>query len=229
LTQYFSYRVDGYLIAFLIADPSIPLGYYSMAVGLAEMVFFFPNAVSTLFFPHVAGSLREDSDRQVAMVSRVTFLATAIVGLALIPAAIGMLWILLPAFIPAIVPFLVLLPGVVALSVTKVVSGYVSGIGRPAITSVVIMSAFALNVVANLFLIPPLGIVGAAAASLISYTTSSLMFTVVAARLTRSSMLSFWIPRMSDVQFTFSTSLDLLRRARESAQGLARPGGAQTP
>ncbi len=60
LTGFFSYRIDAYLIACLIADPSEPLGFYSMAVGLAEMVFFFPNAVSTLFFPHVAGSPREE-------------------------------------------------------------------------------------------------------------------------------------------------------------------------
>ena len=58
LTGFFSYRVDAYLLAWLIADPSESLGYYSMAVGLAELFFFFPNAVSILFFPHVAGSPR---------------------------------------------------------------------------------------------------------------------------------------------------------------------------
>ena len=44
LASFFSYRVDAYLIAFLIADSAEALGFYSMAVGLAEMVFFFPRA-----------------------------------------------------------------------------------------------------------------------------------------------------------------------------------------
>lgn len=216
LTQYFSYRIDAYLIAFLITDPSAPLGYYSMAVGLAEMVFFFPNAVSALFFPHVAESRREDSDRQVAMVSRVTCFVTGVVALLMIPAAIAMIWILLPAFTPSIAPFLVLLPGVVALSVTKVVGGYVAGIGMPAVTSQVNVFALLLNIIANLILIPQFGIVGASAASLVSYSVSSLVFTAIAARLTKAPLAAFWIPRMADVRFVVVTSTDLLRRVRDA-------------
>ena len=40
LTQFFSARADVFLIAWLVPDSSAPLGYYSMAVGLAELVFF---------------------------------------------------------------------------------------------------------------------------------------------------------------------------------------------
>ena len=36
LSVFFSYRVDAYLIAFLVLDPATALGYYSLAVGLAE-------------------------------------------------------------------------------------------------------------------------------------------------------------------------------------------------
>ncbi len=98
LAGFFSYRVDAYLLAFLIANPSEPLGYYSMAVGLAEMVFFFPSAVAAVFFPHVAGSSREESDRQVALVSRVTLLVSGMVALLLIPGRGLMIWTVLPAF-----------------------------------------------------------------------------------------------------------------------------------
>jgi O-antigen/teichoic acid export membrane protein len=218
LTQFFSYRIDAYLIAFLIADPSEPLGFYSMAVGLAELVFFFPNAVASMFFPHVAGSRREDSDRQVATVSRVTFLVTAAAAVLVVPGAMAMIAILLPAFGPSIPPLLVLLPGVVALSVTKVVSGYVAGIGRPSLTSAINVSAFVLNVVMNFVLIPQFGIVGASAASLISYSCSSVAFTVVAARLTGTPLLAFWVPRASDVRFVVSTSLELLGRLRDATR-----------
>ena len=161
ITGFFSYRIDAYLIAWLIASPAAPLGYYSMAVGLAELVFFFPSAVSTLFFPHVAGSPREESDRQVAMVSRVTLLVSGTVAILLIPAVLTMIWILLPAFGQSIPAFLVLLPGVVTLSAARVVGGYVSGIGRPGINSYVSVGSFVVNVIANLILIPRFGIAGA--------------------------------------------------------------------
>lgn len=58
LAGFFSYRVDIYMVAFLVADASPAIGFYSLSVGLAEMVFFFPRAVSLMFFPHVAGAPR---------------------------------------------------------------------------------------------------------------------------------------------------------------------------
>ena len=202
-------------------DPSEPLGFYSMAVGLAEMVFFFPNAVSTLFFPHIASLPREDADRQVPMVARVTLLITTAVALLMIPAAIAMILILLPAFESSIPPFLVLLPGVVSLSVAKVVGGYMAGIGRPGINSSVAIASFGVNVVANLLLIPPFGIIGAAAASLVSYSFNAVLLTAIAARVTGTSVISFWIPRASDVRFTVATIVPLLRRVRNGSRSHA--------
>ncbi len=221
LTQFFSYRIDAYLIAFLMVDAAEPLGYYSLAVGLAEMVFFFPNAVSTLFFPHVAGSARDDADRQVAMVSRVTLLVTGAVSILLIPAAAVLIWTVLPAFGPSLPPFIVLLPGIVALSATKVVGGYVAGIGKPGTASVITVLSFALNALANLVLIPALGIVGAATASLLSYSFSALLITGIAARLTKTPLLDFWIARPSDVRFIVGTSLNLVRRLVPNLRGHA--------
>ena len=154
LTSYFGYRADVYLLAWLLVDPSTPLGYYSMAVSMAEMVFFVPNAVSALFFSHVAASTREDSDRQVAMVSRVTLLVTAAAALALVPVATGLLQIILPAFTPALPALYILLPGVVTLSNTKVLSSYVAGLGMTGLTSAANIGAFVLNVILNLALIP---------------------------------------------------------------------------
>ena len=105
-----------------------------------------------------------------------------------------------------------LLPGVVALCATKVVSGYVSGLGMTGTNSIVNVGAFVLNIAANIVLIPLYGIVGAAAASLISYSVSSIVFTAIAARLSHANILDFWIPRPSDVRYVVGTSLGLARR-----------------
>ncbi len=212
LTQFFGYRADIYLLAGLLADPSAPLGYYSLAVSMAELVFFFPNAVATFFFPHVAGSSREDSDRQVPVVSRVTLLLTGTVGLALVPVAAVAISVLLPAFEPSLPALYILLPGVVAISVSKVLAGYVTGLGRTGTSSLVSILTFAVNVVLNVFLIPRYGILGAAAASLISYTLSAITYSLIAARLTGSRPSDFWIPRAADVRFALTTTIGLVRR-----------------
>ncbi len=212
LTLYFGYRLDVYLIAWLMIDSSTQLGYYSMAVTIAEMAFFVPSAVSTLFFPHVAGSEREQSDAQVSVTSRATLLITAATGVGLVPVSIVLFALVLPAFGASMVPLLILLPGIVALSVNKVVTGYLQGIGLTGLTSAISVGAFAVNLIANLALIPAYGIAGAAMASLISYTASSIACTVVAARLARVPMLAFWVPRGDDVRFVWRTALGMIRR-----------------
>jgi O-antigen/teichoic acid export membrane protein len=220
LSQFLAARVDVYLLAWLLADPSAPLGFYSMAVAMAEIVYLFPNAVSTFFFPHVAGAAREDSDRQVAMVSRVTLLLTGSVGLALVPASAIAFPLLLPGFEPALPALYILLPGVVAVSVSQVVSGYVAGLGRPALSSAVSIGALVTNVSLNLILIPRFGILGASAASLVSYTLSSIVYSVIAARLTGHRSRDFWIPRRSDVAFAWASIKGLFRRLADRS----RPG-----
>ena len=135
LTQHFSVRLDVYLIAAIVPNPAAPLGYYSMAVTMAQLVTFLPAAVSSLFFPHVAGSTRDEADRQVPMLSRVTLLLTAGMAVVLVPAAIILIRLLLPAFEESIAPLVVLLPGVVALSLTEVLSSYVAGVGSAGWTS----------------------------------------------------------------------------------------------
>lgn len=212
LTQFFSLRIDVFLLALMLTDPSAPIGYYNMAVTIATLVFFLPDAVSSVFFPHVAGSAREDSDRQVPMVSRVTLLLTGTIAIVLVPIAIGLIRAVLPAFEASLPALFILLPGVVALSLTKVLSSYVAGLGFTGRTSFVSVSALVVNVAANLLLIPPFGILGAATASLVSYSYSGIAFSMMAAHLAETSVLDFWIPRRTDVRFALTTVRSMGRR-----------------
>ena len=213
VTGFFGYRIDAYLIALLMANPSAPLGYYSMAVGLAEMVFFFPRAVGSMFFPHVAGTARAESDRHVAIVSRMTLLLTAMFAILLVPAAGVMIALVLPAFAEAFPALIVLLPGVVMISASSVLGGYLRGIERPGITSAISLACLMVNVVANIVLIPRYGIVGAAGASLISYSLSAFLLTTVGAHLSGSPLRDFWLPRLDDVRYLLTTGIGLIRRA----------------
>jgi O-antigen/teichoic acid export membrane protein len=183
-----------------------------MAVTLAEMATYLPSAVSSVFLPHVAGSRREDADRHVTTVARSTILLTGAAALMIAPLGTILISVVLPAFTPALPALYVLLPAVVSLAIARVVGEYVSGLGLTARTSAATVVGFVVNIGANVVLIPLYGIVGAAAASLISYTTTAVIITLIASRLARAPMRAFWIPGPADVRFVVGTAVGLARR-----------------
>ena len=199
LASFFSYRADVFLLGIILSSPSA-VGLYALAVSLAELLFYISDSVATAFFPHVSTAERVDADRQVPEVCRMTLLVTAIAALGFIPVAIVAIRVALPAFEASIVPFCLLLPGIVALSVSKVLSGYVSGIGHPASVGKIAVTSLIVNVGTNLALIPVLGIAGAALSSTVSYTFNAALMVVLASRLASVRRRVLVAPTVSDVR-----------------------------
>jgi O-antigen/teichoic acid export membrane protein len=199
LAGFFGYRADVFMLSALTGDPAA-IGLYTLGVSLAELTFFVPDAVSTVFFPRVAGMQRASADEKVAQVTRFTVLITLIATLGLIPAAFLAVNLILPDFTDALPAFLVLLPGIICLTVAKVLASYVGGLGIPLRVAVASGTALAVNIVANFLLIPPLGIMGAAVASLISYTLNATMLVLIASRLSRRRPIDFVLPTGAELR-----------------------------
>ena len=199
LAGFFGYRADVFMLSALLGDARA-IGLYTLGVSLAELTFFVPDAVSTVFFPRVAGMERESADQTVVTVTRFTVLITLIATLALIPAAFLAVNVVLPDFRDSLPAFLILLPGIICLTVAKVLASYVGGLGIPLRVAVASGSALAVNIVANLLLIPPLGIMGAAVASLISYTLNASLLLIIASRLSRREPLDFVLPTGAEIR-----------------------------
>ena len=214
VTLFFGYRFDVYLLAWLLADPTTHLGYYSMAVAMAEMSLMVPNAVMTLFFPYVAGSAPDASNRHLGLTSRVTLLLTGVAAAALVPASMVLFFAVLPEFSPALPALFVLLLSVVGLGASKVMSAYLLGVGMTSIISAINVGAFGLNVALNLILIPRYGILGAAIASLVTYLATAVASSVTATRVAGVPITDVWVPRRADVVFILeSVRAQLARRA----------------
>ena len=75
-------------------------------------------------------------------------------------------------------------------------------------------SALILNVVMNFILIPVWGIVGAAAASLISYTFGAVLAITFSSRLSGAAPLSFVIPTRQDFANVVSMTTTILGQVR---------------
>lgn len=213
VSGYFSYRVDVLILSAILGQASA-IGLYTFAVSLAELAFMIPDSVSTVFYPRVAGMERREADQLAPQVSRFTVLVTALGIIVLIPAAWVVTSLILPAYGASLVPFLVLLPGIMALSVSKVVSGYISGLGLPLAVARASLANLGINVVANLVLIPPLGIAGAALASLISYVGHAAIMVVTAARISQRRPLDYVIPTRAEARRLRDGLQALLRRRR---------------
>jgi O-antigen/teichoic acid export membrane protein len=176
------------------------IGLYTFAVSLAELAFMVPDSVSTVFYPRVAGMERRDADALAPQVSRFTILVTILAIVALIPAG----WIaanyIVPAYVASMAPFLVILPGIAALSISKVLASYITGLGMPLAVARASGANLVINVAANIALIPAFGIVGAALASLVSYVAHAAMLVMIAARLGRRRPIEYVLPTSAEVR-----------------------------
>jgi O-antigen/teichoic acid export membrane protein len=91
------------------------------------------------------------------------------------------------AYLESAVALRALLPGVVALSFSKILANDIAGRGNPGINSQQSTIAFVVNVIANLILIPRLGVVGAALATSLSYSLLTILKLFVYIRIAQVS------------------------------------------
>jgi len=161
-----------------------------------------------------------DAGRIAAVLTRTT-LAVALVTA--IPA-----WFLGPRlvrivygaqFADAGVALRLILPGIVAYSVVAVLSRYITGRGRPGTGTLILVAGLALNIGANLFLIPAYGIRGAAAASSLSYIVTAALTLVVFHRLSDRGLRETLIIRPADIQALMAATRALIDRARGRRTG----------
>ncbi len=196
--SYFSYRQDVLLLG-AFAVPTSQIGLYGVAVNFAEMLFYIPDSISTVLYPVVAGSSRADADRRALAVTRFTVLVTVLAAIALVPATYIALRLLLPDFEGSMPAFLVILPAVVSLTVSKVLSSYVAGLGRPGPVTAAAIVSMVVNLAANVVLIPRLGIVGASASSLISYSTQAVLLLAIASGASHRPPWAFVTPGRAEL------------------------------
>lgn len=226
VTSFFNYRADVFLLNWLLA-PTVALGkagqvgLYSIAVSLAEMAFYVPDSISSILFPRVASGLRADADRTVPTIARLTVTITFVCALALVPAALIGVHLLLPEYAGSLPALVAILPGVVALGLSKVLAGYLTGLGQARPTVIASSTALVLNVVFNLLLIPPWGIVGAAIASLISYGVHAGLMLRASCRASGAPLRAFLVPTRADAQL-------LLGGIRAMAGRLQRPSRSRS-
>lgn len=138
ITTRLNLRGDQYIFFLFLDDSTMwQLGQYQIAATMSEMLWMLPDSLNTILFNRIAGS--KDNSERAALTERVhrlMFWTMAALIFVVAMAAPVMLWILYgEKFSLAKWPFWFLLPGTLFLTTTKAITKYLSGSGKPGLSS----------------------------------------------------------------------------------------------
>ncbi len=169
--QFLCYRMDVWFVDYYHTREAV--GQYAFATKIAQLWWVLPQIMAALFFPLLA--LKEQS---VESFKRSIFY---LIFISIITGLVAML--LYPFIIPIVTSaeylisykaFVCLLPGVIFFSINILLASKFSADGNVIYNLKISIICFVIVLVFNMLLIPKYGIVGAAIASTIAYTFSSI-------------------------------------------------------
>jgi O-antigen/teichoic acid export membrane protein len=212
VSRFASARFDILLLSFFA--PSRIVGFYAISQLVAELVLMVPRAFGTILTPVMAplDEPGELSGRMLRLNGTLSLLATLIVaglGPPLILYGYG------SAYRDAIVPLLILLPGIWMLSVGNLVLFLLAARGRPGTASWLAVAQAVLTVGLDILLIPPFDATGAAVASAVSYIVFGLACLVTISRRDRTRTLGLVFVSVPELRSYVPALRDRLRGLRD--------------
>lgn len=202
ISQNLNLRLDILIMGALLAKEEI--GYYSIAVMIAQLVWYIPESVTVFLYPKIAGQKSLDISENITIqANRITLFVSIIIAITIfitgrfvIPAMYG------EDFSAALLPMNILLIGTVGLSMQKVITKYFSGIGKPLITSYTAIIGLIVNLPLLYYLIPKYGIIGAALATTITYFLMGIISIILFQKLSNNkfSVSDVIIIKYSDIK-----------------------------
>ncbi|MCE7053709.1 polysaccharide biosynthesis C-terminal domain-containing protein [Algoriphagus sp. AGSA1] len=199
-----NYKVDVILLDKL--STSYELGIYSKGAGIIQYLWQIPMVLSTIIFSRSA-SAKDDYvfSLKVAQLLRISLVIVG--GASLVLFFLSNFVILTmygEAFRDSISVLKILLPGVLLLTVFKVMNMDLAGKGKPWISMKAMVPALILNVVLNLLWIQDYGANGASFASSISYSVAAILFAYFYCKETKVPAKELFGIRKSDFNVIFS-------------------------
>ena len=164
-------KSDVFLIDYFLDDAAV--GSYRVATQFAEMMQRVPDVAGAILLAKVVRD--QDEDRLSLRVARWVLIFSVAAALVLLAAGKSLIGWFFPAYPESFLPLAWMLPGLVFLGLGSVCNIKLAGKGYPTITLWAAAVAFVLNFALNLYLIPALGLKGAALSTTIAYTVWALL------------------------------------------------------
>ena len=193
-------RIDVFMIN-LFLNP-LAVGFYSVSVAMAEKLWIISQSAGLMLFPRISVEKNEKNIKNFTpLVFRTTAIIT-IIGSLLLYVLSDWLVILLfsKSFIQSIVPFKILLIGIIALGGAGILANDLYGRGKPLINTYVNLISVFLNITLNVIFIPKWGIIGAAWATSISYSVTLLVILIIYSKISKNKIKDIIFLKNSDLR-----------------------------
>lgn len=196
-----NYRIDVLLLQKLSTMEEV--GFYSLGVSIAEKLWQLPLAIGVVIMSRTANA----EDQQ--MINMMTAKLVRVALLAVLFASV-ILFVISPYIVPviwgekfrqSISTVQYILPGIIFISIYRVLNSRLAGIGKPQVSIFVFAPALVLNILLNIWWIPLRGAYGAVMATNVSYTLGTLAYIFVYARIVKMPVLQIFAYRRSDFDF----------------------------
>ncbi|MAE43271.1 hypothetical protein CMO93_05850 [Candidatus Woesearchaeota archaeon] len=153
---------------------------YSVALPTAKVLLYFPRAINSILFPLTSELWAKKKEKILVEGMRALYKYSFIIMIPLVFMMFSFADLIINVFfgkdyILATNTMKILSIGMIFATVNGICSEFFSGIGKPQIYSKIVYYAAIFNVIANLILIPILGIIGAAITTSLSYFIMMLM------------------------------------------------------
>lgn len=161
-----------------LAGPAV-LGQYSIAAQAADVLAVLPASVALVLFPKL---VTEQARRWPMMLRSAKTTGLLMLAICIAAAAAAPPFIVVafgPAFRPAVPMLLFLLPGIVLLAITTILSQYLAARGFPLTLAGAWVVALVIGILASSILIPNLGGVGASIGLSLAYSVLFVLIVIL--------------------------------------------------
>ena len=199
IAQFLNYRLDMFLVAIFLNTTAV--GFYGLAVGIAEKLWMLPGAISTVLFPRISSLNDEKANDLTPKVARNTFFITFMLSLVLLVISTPVIRILFgSAFLPSVVPLLILLPGIIALAGAKTLTADLAGRGKPQYGTYAAFISLGVTIPLDIWLIPKWGISGAAFASSVAYSLTTIIIIIAFSKVSKKPWTEICFIKIQDLK-----------------------------
>jgi len=179
VANFLNFRIDQWFILGFGGNAS--LGLYSVAVNMAEKLWIIPDSIAAILYPGIAAM--DNHKKVIKSINKIIFLGSVagLLGWGLIFLILDKLIILIykSEYLQVSQVIKILFPGIIMFSIGKIVTCFLSGVGRPDLRVKPSVIGTVSNLILNIFFVRKYGIEGAAFSTTISYTIYGVWTTLV--------------------------------------------------
>jgi len=190
-------RLDFFLVAYFTSVTQV--GYYSVAVSLSDLIGFIPRSFSSILLPKFSRLDNVNSEKIAGIIIRHMSFFVILLGFFFVIFGKQFINILYSEeFLPAYIPFLILILGATFMSINGVLFNFFAANGKPQIPSIILFIGLIVNTLLDLILIPKYSIIGASFASTMAYILTTIIAIIVFVKRTSMNLCDIIILKKTD-------------------------------